>query len=107
MGIKKLIPVRLLATHLRQPTSCASQDDFKQWVSSYHRGRRFGPDPHETLDCGFCSDCTPEFQARMMREEKCDHFLEVVFDQDGTPGLLPYDERIKLADAIACEVMGL
>lgn len=100
-----IIPVRLLPEHIENPPSCTTRTAFDEW----HRAS-IGPRGRITpklRNAGFCSDCTPEYQRRMRTAGMCDHYEEIRFYRGGSAQLLPYDKRLKMADRIACEALGL
>ncbi len=67
--------VRFSGDHPR----CATPEDYKLWRRSVWDHK---VPPEKALRAGFCEDCTPEYQAKMKAQGKCEnpHVRFVLWD---------------------------
>jgi len=66
------------------PRCSNSPEEYAEW-------RRFSR--FQYLPSGFCTDCTPDYKCKMMREGRCD-YPEIEFDENDD-GYLPEDYHDK------------
>jgi len=66
------------------PRCANSTEEYEEW-------RRFSR--FQFLPAGFCTDCTPDYKCKMMREGRCD-YPEIEFDENDD-GYLPEDYNDK------------
>ena len=62
---------------------CSTFDQYRKWIDM----ARLAPPG----SAGFCEECTPEYQALIVKQHKCLH-PEVVFNADGD-GQIPTHEQ--------------
>ena len=59
------------------PLCFHSPEQMARWYQAAARAR----DPGELRHSDYCTDCTPEYQAQMMKEGRCAH-PETTFNED-------------------------
>ena len=69
------------------PACFVSRKQYDLWIEAEKRER--------VTSSGYCTDCTPAYQARMKAEGRCEH-PNTTFGQDGdgfTNGMRPIEVR--------------
>lgn len=62
------------------PLCFASPEQYKNWVKAARACARGSKE----LISGFCTDCTPEYQAQMIELNRCEHpDVQFAVDRDG------------------------
>jgi len=56
----------LLQYHVKRIPNCTNYDEFWEW-------RKLANASLPPYSTWFCTDCTKEFQSKMIKENKCDH----------------------------------
>ena len=58
-------------TRPAKPACFDSQQQWEEWYAAAEICRDLANKPEKANVVGYCTDCNPEYQARMIREKRC------------------------------------